>query len=283
MVCPVLMQCGAAMTIPEEAVRAGDSNWHVFAHAAHGAAGAASRDDAAVERLLEALKAVEPGDAQKMLEFTIGEGEKAMRKTTVSAVLRDEKRAADEEIRQRDIEIMRLPRFMQERTMTGAQIGTAFHRAMCMIDLAKLRGVPSIAAAVEKEMERLLLAGILTRQEYEAVPPKMLTDFFASPAGVRLLASGEIHREWAFTYRREHEGQTQLVQGVIDCCFVEDGQWVLIDYKTDRDAAGAVERHRGQLNLYADALSSITGMPVSDCILHLVRLGVGYSVSCNLC
>ena len=107
----------------------------------------------------------------------------------------------------------------------------------------------------------------------------MLVSFFASPVGVRLMASDCVQREWAFTYRRETaDGQVQLVQGVIDCCFMENGQWVLVDYKTDRDAKGAIERHRGQLALYADALHTITGVPVSGRILYLVRTGIGYSI-----
>ncbi|MBQ7824918.1 MAG: PD-(D/E)XK nuclease family protein, partial [Clostridia bacterium] len=119
----------------------------------------------------------------------------------------------------------------------------------------------------------------LTRAEYDAVPARMLVSLFASPVGVRMLASDTVQREWAFTYKRETaDGQVQLVQGVIDCCFMEDGKWVLLDYKTDRDAKGAIERHRGQLDIYADALQRITGVPVSGRILYLVRMGIGYSV-----
>ncbi len=70
-----------------------------------------------------------------------------------------------------------------------------------------------------------------------------------------MLAAEELHREWAFTYRRETEDGAQLLQGVIDCCFIERGAWVLVDYKTDADAAGAIERHRPQLELYAQALT----------------------------
>ena len=107
----------------------------------------------------------------------------------------------------------------------------------------------------------------------------MLVRFFASPLGVRLLASPRVEREWAFTWKRKTEdGQTQLLQGIIDCCFMEDGKWVLLDYKTDRDAKDAIERHRGQLDIYADALARITGVPVSGRVLYLVRMGVGYSI-----
>ena len=72
----------------------------------------------------------------------------------------------------------------------------------------------------------------------------------------------------------------QLVQGVIDCCFEEDGQWVLVDYKTDspRDVQAVLDKHRPQLNVYADALLRITGMEVKERILYLVRAGAGYVV-----
>ena len=278
MVAPVLMHHGAALTLPEEEVTAGDSRWRVYAHTAKSAASALRRDDSAVERLLARLAAWEPGDARARLAFTPGGGERAVRKTSVSAVLRDEKRAAQDGDA-RDTEIMPLPRFMTDGAMTGAQIGTAFHRAMCMLDLSALRAAASLEAAVAGEMERLLSLGVLTAGEYRAVPPAMLTRFFASPTGVRMLASDTVRREWAFTFRRETaDGQAQLVQGVIDCCFMEDGRWVLVDYKTDRDAQHAIERHRGQLDLYAEALAAITGIPVSGRILYLVRTGVGYSV-----
>ena len=279
MVCPVLASHGAALTLPEEMVIAGDSRWHIFTHPLDMSAGGSRRDDSAAKRLLEELAHAEPGAARERLAFTANAGVQAVRKTSVSAVLRDEKRAADDEIHQRDVEIMRLPRFMTDKIMTGAQIGTAFHRAMCMIDLDALRGVPSIETAIRSEMARLLAAGILTEAEHAAVPAHMLTGSFASPTGVRLLASSEVHREWAFTYRRvSAQGETQLVQGVIDCCFIENGQWVLVDYKTDRDAQAAIERHRPQLSIYADALAAITGIPVSGRILYLVRRGAGYSV-----
>ena len=279
MICPVLMQHGAAMTIPEEEVLAGESRWHVFAHAAGTASGAARRDDAAVEQLLAQLAAYDPGEMREKMGMKIGEGVQAIRKTTVSAVLRDEKRAAEDEIHQRDVEIMRLPRFMMERRMTGAQIGTAFHRAMCMLNLDALRGAASIEERIRAELERMRSEGVLSKEEYEAVQPAMLVRFFASPTGVRLLASEQVRREWAFTYRRTAaDGQVQLVQGMIDCCFVEKGRWVLVDYKTDRDAQDAVSRHRGQLALYAEALETITGMSVQERVLYLVRLGVGYSV-----
>ena len=63
-----------------------------------------------------------------------------------------------------------------------------------------------------------------------------------------------------------------LVQGVIDCCFLEGGKWVLIDYKTDRadDLELLKERYRPQLAIYQKALPRITGKPVAQAVLCIL-------------
>ena len=127
----------------------------------------------------------------------------------------------------------------------------------------------------------MLENGVITQTEYDAVPLRMLTDFYASPLGVRMLRSSRVEREWAFTFRRQaKDGSVQLVQGVIDCCFEENGKWVLLDYKTDSpaDVEGAIARHRPQLEIYAQALEEITRMDVAQRVLYLVRAGAGYAV-----
>ena len=72
----------------------------------------------------------------------------------------------------------------------------------------------------------------------------------------------------------------QLLQGVIDCCFVERGAWVLVDYKTDSpaDVPAVLQKHRPQLALYAQALEALTGLPVAERLLVLVRAGTAYPV-----
>ena len=76
-------------------------------------------------------------------------------------------------------------------------------------------------------------------------------------------------------------GDTQVIlQGAIDCCFEEDGQWVLVDYKTDSpsELSARIEKHRPQLEIYAQALERITRIPVREKVLYFVRAGAFYVV-----
>ena len=281
MVVPALADGGAGFGIEKEEIHVDDSVWNVFAYWNSAFGELAHRDEQRVLRLLAQLRhAPKDDELVRLMEFE-ADKKAAVRKTSVSMLLRDEKRAAQEgEELVSDAPLSRLPRFMEEKRMTGAQIGSAFHRMMRMLDLDALRAARDLESEIQRQRERLRADGVISEAESSAVPAGMLTRFFASPLGVRMLESEEIHREWAFTYRRETEAGAQLLQGVIDCCFKEKGGWVLLDYKTDSasDIAGALARHRPQIELYAQALSGITGVPVRERAIYLVRAGAGYQV-----
>ena len=98
--------------------------------------------------------------------------------------------------------------------------------------------------------------------------------FLRSPLYGRMLASSRVEREQSFVlpfpanrlFDTESD-QPVLLQGVIDACFMENGSWILLDYKTDYVAIDPKEhakRHFLQLSLYADALESITHIPVRE-------------------
>jgi len=82
---------------------------------------------------------------------------------------------------------------------------------------------------------------------------------------------------------RDFAEEEILVQGTIDCCFMENGRWVILDYKTDRltDAEALTQRYRRQLRLYALALERITGIPVAEIQLCLLLAGENLAVPMN--
>ena len=64
------------------------------------------------------------------------------------------------------------------------------------------------------------------------------------------------------------------MQGIIDLLFKDaSGQWVLLDYKTDRDAADIAERYRVQIELYAQAVEALLKITVAEKYLYLLNGG----------
>ena len=70
-------------------------------------------------------------------------------------------------------------------------------------------------------------------------------------------------------------GEGIFVQGVIDVLFDEGDGLVLVDYKTDKVRSGEelAGRYRLQLELYAEAIETIYGRPVTEKYLYAFALG----------
>lgn len=73
--------------------------------------------------------------------------------------------------------------------------------------------------------------------------------------------------------RRQVQGESILVQGIIDCYFEEEGQLVLVDYKTDftgfKTKEAVAESYRVQLQLYKDALEALLDKKVKEAHVYL--------------
>ena len=76
------------------------------------------------------------------------------------------------------------------------------------------------------------------------------------------------------------EDSPTMVQGIVDAAFLEDGRWILIDYKTDRDTRKEIfiPRHEKQTNWYRTAVERLTHKPVQEMWLFALRGGKAYRV-----
>ena len=174
------------------------------------------------------------------------------------------------------------PAFLSsEAGMTGAQRGTAMHRCLQGLELSAIRGLsgPALGEEIASQADGMTAKDRLTQEERDSLRLSRLVRFFETELGRRLAASRNVRREWLFTLRLsalEATGSdvpgSVLVQGQIDCCFEEDGGWVLLDYKTDRasDPDALAEHYRPQLDLYKKALERITKIPVREAYLCLL-------------
>jgi ATP-dependent exoDNAse (exonuclease V) beta subunit len=80
----------------------------------------------------------------------------------------------------------------------------------------------------------------------------------------RARAAERKHREYPVMLRVDCG---RLMEGIIDLAFVEDGGWVIVDFKTDADISAAQAQYQRQLQWYASALSRLTGLPARAYLL----------------
>ena len=177
-------------------------------------------------------------------------------------------------------ELGQYPDFMRDSMAERAvSRGTAAHKLMEHLPIAK-----HTFASVNACLKELTDRGTLTKKEAEGIYAANIVDFFSKGLGSRMLASPRVERELAFNHRVKANSvfdadtdETLLLQGIIDCCFIEGGEWVLIDYKTDYVPKGGAKEvamsHAKQLRLYKSALEELTGIPVKECWIHLLSTG----------
>jgi ATP-dependent exoDNAse (exonuclease V) beta subunit len=77
---------------------------------------------------------------------------------------------------------------------------------------------------------------------------------------------GRCYRETPVTLRTDAGG---LVEGFVDLAFEVNGQIVVVDFKTDRELEGALETYRRQVQIYASAIASATGLPASGVLMKI--------------
>jgi ATP-dependent helicase/nuclease subunit A len=68
------------------------------------------------------------------------------------------------------------------------------------------------------------------------------------------------------TYR--HDSGT-LVEGYVDLAFEENGSILVVDFKTDRELDGALDRYERQVSLYAAAIGRTAGLPTRAFLMRL--------------
>ena len=174
-----------------------------------------------------------------------------------------------------------IPKFIsgEEVKLAANERGSAYHRVMECLDYSVSVNIDGVKA----DINRMLETGKMNELQVKSVNPWDINTFVQSDTGRRVANAvncGSVRREQPFVF--EYEGQ--LIQGIIDLYFEEDGELVLVDYKTDRVMKGEagekelVKRYAIQLDYYAKALTQLTGKNVKEKIIYSFALGKGLSV-----
>jgi ATP-dependent helicase/nuclease subunit A len=169
------------------------------------------------------------------------------------------------------------PAFLGSET-SAVFAGTATHAAMQYLPL----DAPLDEAQAKEYLLSLTESGRITPEQAEAADANAISWLSHNALFARMHEATRLERELPFSYPMEAiqlygiaAEETVLLQGVLDACFLEDGEWVIVDYKTDRVRPGetpeqAAQKHAEQLRLYALALESLTGRRVKELLVVLL-------------
>ncbi len=189
-----------------------------------------------------------------------------------------------------------VPRFISgkvEEGVSGSERGTLYHRVMECLDFC---AACDTMEAVQAQLQELIDKGRIRKDAMQLVSVEKIVDFFRSELGARMCQAakeGRLMKEQPFVIGIPYEevykedgigdtGETVMVQGIIDAYFEEEGQLILMDYKTDsvkEDVKGELtKRYKAQLMYYSMALSQITGKPVKEKMIYAFTNGEAFCV-----
>lgn len=167
---------------------------------------------------------------------------------------------------------------VEESVNAGALRGTAMHRYLECYDFAK----DYSENAYREQLDAMCERGSLSPKEKELLSPQKLVHFLRSDLAKRMMTAAKkqnLFKEKPFVMSVEAEelfsdaeadSEMILVQGIIDAFFVEDGEIVLLDYKTDKVSTEQelLLRYETQLDLYAKALQRSLGIRVKEIYIY---------------
>ncbi|MDR0821481.1 MAG: UvrD-helicase domain-containing protein [Oscillospiraceae bacterium] len=176
------------------------------------------------------------------------------------------------------------PSFIAEkRPLSGKERGDAYHKAMLLLDF---KSNESVQSQLERIKHRF------SPQEFHAVSPDLIEQFLCSPLGDRVKKSAKIYKEFpiytetAFADIGKPEldsvfpNEKPFVQGIADMFFEENGEIILVDYKTNRNSTARLltAKYAGQLKIYTRAVSEMTGLRVRERFIWAFDLGTAISI-----
>ena len=231
--------------------------------------------------------------------------QKLYTKTTVSelkiAAMAEKDEAAFHTFEEKEV-VPYIPGFRREQEkVSGAVRGSAFHRVMELLDFTyvfiesgqfekcpgdyetyrKRLDAERLKKRLEEFLQRETISLRLTEEYAKAVSLPKILNFLEQELAYRMWRAQEqglLYREQPFVLGIDAkrldpdlpEGEKVLIQGIIDVFFIEDGEIVLLDYKTDViDSLEALwNRYNVQIQYYEEALTKLMQMPVKERILY---------------
>lgn len=177
-----------------------------------------------------------------------------------------------------------IPNFIRQKetVITGADLGTLYHKVLKLLDIGKVKSMKDLKG----QLHHMVDSGQIKDEELRRLNIYNLYKFTSSNIAKRMCqaqANNKLFKEQQFVfgikaneiYKELESDELVLIQGIIDVFFEEDGELVLLDYKSDavRDEQVLIQRYEVQLKYYQRALEQMFKKKVKEKIIYSLYTG----------
>jgi ATP-dependent helicase/nuclease subunit A len=177
-----------------------------------------------------------------------------------------------------------IPNFIRQKetVLTGADLGTIYHKVLKLLDISKVQSMGDL----KTQLHEMVAKGKVKEEELHRLNTYNLYKFTNSDIAKRMCkaqANNKLFKEQQFVFgikaneinKDLDSDELVLIQGIIDVFFEEDGQLVLLDYKSDaiRNEQLLIERYEVQLQYYQRALEQMFKKKVKEKIIYSLYTG----------
>ena len=173
--------------------------------------------------------------------------------------------------------------------LSASEKGIIHHQFLQWLELKNEMTLEHLAI----ERDQMIESGNLDPRAVIALDLQSIADFWHTDIGQTILNHhDQVHREMPFTARfglselkdiglahqinQTDENDFVIIQGIVDVAILGDESIQILDYKTDlideQSLTSRLDKHRSQLELYAEALQRIYQRPVTHKWLHFLTL-----------
>lgn len=176
------------------------------------------------------------------------------------------------------------PSFLNEG-VKNINLGIIYHKILEKIDLTKENGKEDVNLIIEQ----LLKNNFMTEEELKNIKLSYIYNFINSELAARIRKSKKVEKEKSFVLAVNKDdffdidlddNSFVLLNGIIDCYFIENNEIVVVDFKSDyiENVEKFLDKYSLQLNIYKKAIEKSGKYKVKEMIIYSLRNGKAYKV-----
>ncbi len=172
---------------------------------------------------------------------------------------------------------LKKPSFVENK-VNNMNLGIIYHKILENINLKKDNSKDDVAFIIED----LLKKGFMSKEDLNHLNLNYVYNFIKSDLANRIKKSSKVEKENSFVLGITNKDNLNidlsdnsyvLINGIIDCYFVENNEVVIVDFKSDyiENVEDFINKYSLQLNIYRMAIEKSTTYKVKEMLVYSLR------------